>query len=255
MMTDEGEGKEQNWVAPDSSSDSSSDSASSLPESPSPAFAPTGRPTLRPSFRTRLPTDLEIKIPESANPALTKIQDTYTVGYIAHFNKNCFADSGSQKAVTTRIDPADNSKFLEQFRYTIVASQLLSSQALLSQVLIPSNAPPNPCTEDEPEQVSTTGVLLAVAGSYAIAWVSKWINQGGISALTRKRTSFILIFVATVLFLLVTHTKRQRLRYLRDQALTEVSMFISASQDFDSATAAAIALIQEVELVSRGYRL
>ncbi len=33
----------------------------------------------------------------------------------------------------TRIDRADNAKFIEQFRYTIVASQLLSGHSILGQ--------------------------------------------------------------------------------------------------------------------------
>lgn len=158
--------------------------------------------------------------------------------------------------MNVRIDPADNSKFLEQFRYSIVASQLLGSHAVLGPPTSPTSgtngARPNGRSL---EPISTTGVLLAIAGACAIALFSSWLYQGGISAFTRKRTAFMFMFAGIVVILLVTHAKRQRLRYLRDQVLSEASAFISMSQDFDSATAAAIALIQEVELVSRGYRL
>jgi integral membrane sensor domain MASE1 len=49
--------------------------------------------------------------------------------------------------------------------------------------------------------------------------------------------------------------QRQWLRYRRGQALGEVTAFVSNSQDLDGASGAAFALIQEVELVSRGYRM
>ncbi|KAJ2900288.1 hypothetical protein MKZ38_002506 [Zalerion maritima] len=233
-LRDEGEEGHQNWV----SADTPPDTASERSESPCPSFAPRGRPILRGSFRNRLPTRLQIHVPPAANPALTTLHDTYS------------------KAVNARMDPADSSKFLEQFRYTIVASQLLRSDAVVGQQSAPNSAPGN--LQHKPgldTPLSTTGVLLAVASACIIAWFSSWVYQGGISALSRKRTSVIFVFFGVIVFLLVAHAKRQRLRHLRDQALTELSAFVSTSQDFDSATGAAIALIQEVEVVSRGYRL
>lgn len=64
-----------------------------------------------------------------------------------------------------------------------------------------------------------------------------------------------MILTAVAAGVIQVFLRRQWLRYRRHQALSEVSDFVSHAQDFDSATAAAISLIQEVELVSRGYRL
>ena len=51
------------------------------------------------------------------------------------------------------------------------------------------------------------------------------------------------------------YLRRQWLRYRRQQALTEINSFVSHSHEIDGVVGAALGLIQEVELVSRGYRL
>jgi hypothetical protein len=99
------------------------------------------------------------------------------------------------------------------------------------------------------------GLILTAAGALAVAWTLSWVCSAGYSHLSKKRA-----FLAIGLFVIVgvlsqAYVRQQWLRYLREQALTEVKAFISASQDFDCASSAAIALIQEVELVSRGYRM
>jgi hypothetical protein len=64
-----------------------------------------------------------------------------------------------------------------------------------------------------------------------------------------------LLVVIVALGLSHAFIRQQWLRYLRRQALSDVTTFVAKSQDFDSASSAALALIQEVELVSRGYRM
>lgn len=49
--------------------------------------------------------------------------------------------------------------------------------------------------------------------------------------------------------------KRQWLKYLRHQAVEGASELVGNAQTFDSAASASIVFIQEVELVSRGYRM
>jgi hypothetical protein len=45
------------------------------------------------------------------------------------------------------------------------------------------------------------------------------------------------------------------LQYLRHQAVDCATLLVSSAQDFDASASATITLIQEVELVSRGYRM
>ena len=49
--------------------------------------------------------------------------------------------------------------------------------------------------------------------------------------------------------------RRQRLHNIRDQAMKSAASYAAVSRSFDAATSAAVSLIQEVELVARGYRL
>lgn len=63
----------------------------------------------------------------------------------------------------------------------------------------------------------------------------------------------ILVPVLGILF--YAFAKRQWLKYLRHQAVEAAGVFIGNAQGFDSAASASVVFIQEVELVSRGYRM
>lgn len=158
-----------------------------------------------------------------------------------------------QAAVAASIDRADNAHFLEKFRYTIVASQLLSSHSILGQHQTALDSTTS--TEDQGRLYSTEGILASVLGALALAVVLSWFLGTASTSITRKRFIFLLILIAVVVVLGQVYMKRQWLRYRREQSLSEVASFVSNSHDFDSASTAALALIQEVELVSRGYRI
>jgi hypothetical protein len=159
-----------------------------------------------------------------------------------------------QKAVASTIDRADNTKFLEQFRYTIVASQLLNGQSILGQQHLAHHQSDDPPVAHM-NNPTTTGLVLTAAGAIALAWLVSWVYSGGYSHLTKKRVLVAVVLLVAAGILSHAFIKQQWLRYLREQAVTEVSTLVSRSQDFDTASSAAAALIQEVELVSRGYRM
>lgn len=160
-----------------------------------------------------------------------------------------------QKAVASRIDRADNLKFIEQFRYTIVASQLLAGHSITGNYNYFNR---NRDTSDVPQNVvvpTSTGILITATGALVVACVIRWVYMGGYAQLTKGKIAFTTVVL--VGFGLVAHfyIRQQWIRYLRNQALAEVSAFVAKSQDFDGVSSAALSLIQEVELVSRGYRL
>jgi hypothetical protein len=97
--------------------------------------------------------------------------------------------------------------------------------------------------------------LITAASALVVAWVVSWLSSGGYAQLTKKRVAFGAALLAAVGFVSHAYIRQQWLRHLRNQALTEVTTFVSRSQDFDSASSAALSLVQEVELVSRGYRM
>jgi hypothetical protein len=63
------------------------------------------------------------------------------------------------------------------------------------------------------------------------------------------------IVALAVMLVSPVYFKRKYLRVRRTQTMENVTAFVSISQQFDSAVSAAISLVQEVELVSRGYRM
>jgi hypothetical protein len=99
------------------------------------------------------------------------------------------------------------------------------------------------------------GLVLTSTGALTVAWTISWVYYGGYSHISKKRVLFTAGLLVVAALLSHAYIRQQWLRYLREQAMTEVTSFVSMSQDLDSASSAAANLIQEVELVSRGYRM
>lgn len=151
------------------------------------------------------------------------------------------------------IDRADNAKFIEKFRYTIIASQLLSDYSISNRNHPqPSGAP---ATGHDRSIVSVEGILASVLGALAVAIVLSWILGSGPQYVTRKRLVFLVLLLVALALLGPVYMRRQWLKYRREQSLSEIATFVSSSHDFDSVMSAALSLVQEVELVSRGYRM
>ncbi|KFG87816.1 hypothetical protein MANI_000965 [Metarhizium anisopliae] len=236
---DGGDGSEADWAAVNASPrPSSPEFDSSPPPSPSP-FAPTGRPMVKSRFRPKDPALLQTDVPRALGA--TRLQS---------MRRNCSA------AVVASLDRADNSKFLEQFRYTIIASQLLSGTSILGhRPAAPSVPGANSDDKHDQPLLSTEGILASILGALAIAVVLSWVLGNAPSYVTRKRLAFLLVLCAAAAFLGQIYMRRQWLRYRRMQSLAEIATFVSNSNDFDSASDATLSLVQEVELVSRGYRI
>ncbi|KAL1953614.1 hypothetical protein VTO42DRAFT_2532 [Malbranchea cinnamomea] len=200
-------------------------------------FAPRGPTKFQERIRDKIPAPLRVKKRET----------------LARFREACSV------AISARIGKGDNDRFLEQFRYLIVASQLLNEQSPPSYSTITgllANHPP----QDVPSDVQTTsfgleGVLITTAASFAIVALLHW-------ARSRPRLSWDARKVVVLLFLLLSvavsffiFAKRQWLRDLRCRAVDVASVLVGNAQSLDAAASASVVLIQEVELVSRGYRL
>jgi hypothetical protein len=67
--------------------------------------------------------------------------------------------------------------------------------------------------------------------------------------------AIFLVIVGLLAVVSYAYMRRQWLQYLRQQTLAEISEFIVKGQEFDAAAGGALALVQEVELISRGYRM
>ncbi|KAK0618279.1 Mysoin-binding motif of peroxisomes-domain-containing protein [Bombardia bombarda] len=232
-LKDQGEEEQHEaWGTPSAASDHH-DHDESPPSSPS--FAPVGRPMVKRRFRNKIPDPLRLDIPR--------------MNRLSSLHNSC------SKVVASRIDRADNLKFIEQFRYTIVGSQLLSGHSITGRHNFHGQSGDELTSAQTVIVPTSTGLLATAAGALIVAWTISWVYSGGYSNLSKRRLVFGVVVLVTAGLLAHVYIRQQWLRYIRDQALAEVTIFVSKSQDFDSACSAALSLIQEVELVSRGYRI
>lgn len=221
----EGEGRGQD-------SPPASPAASASPDTL--GFAPRGPSTLQSRIRDKLPQPLRIHGRH---------------GSIARIHTAC------SKAVNSRLGRADNARFLEHFRYLVVASQLLGDQGGLRTASLHSFAPggrPNP-HEFKIATVSPSGAALTGATAFILVWLVHWSRRRG--NFSKSRSLLVVIVFAAVATAGYTYMRRQWLHYLRQEAVEGASALVTNLQAFEASTSSALALIQEVELVSRGYRL
>ncbi|GAB1192052.1 hypothetical protein APSETT444_001236 [Aspergillus pseudonomiae] len=207
-------------------------------ESTAADFAPRGASKFQERIRNKLPRPLDLKSSHQ-KAALGRLYDACT------------------SALNSRVGRSDNERFLEQFGYVIVASQLLNehsapSYASAADVLSSSRS------TDLPSISSTFGLQGAVvtaSTSFSIAWLLHWSRPRTGSGLNPRKVGVLLVLVPVIGVLFYAFAKRQWLKYLRHQAVDAAGIFIGYAQGFDSAASASVVFIQEVELVSRGYRI
>jgi hypothetical protein len=162
-----------------------------------------------------------------------------------------------QKAVNSRLGRADNARFLERFRYIIVASQLLNTHSFLGQTGHGQSRDATVPVPDAPQlgNITLAGIAVTASFAFALAWLIHWMRGGGSSAAGKGRMFIFLALLVGFAMMSYAYMRRQWLQYLRQQSLAEVSEFVAKAQEFDTVVAGALTLVQEVELVSRGYRM
>lgn len=165
-----------------------------------------------------------------------------------------------KRAVNSRLGRADNARFLEHFRYLIVASNLLSEQAgqAATKSAAPSRfslpAPPEPA-EYGPTTFTTSGAVVIGVVAFALVWLVNWARRTPDRGFNRGRIALVLALLVILATVGYGHIRRQLLQYLRQEAVSAASNVVTNFQAFEGSTSAALMLVQEVELVSRGYRL
>ncbi|KAF1349309.1 hypothetical protein EJ07DRAFT_140674 [Lizonia empirigonia] len=198
------------------------------------SFAPRGPSTLQARIRDRLPQPLRIR----ANRH----------GSVARIHLAC------SKAVNSRLGRADNERFLEHFRYLVVASQLLGEQSSIRTTTFPSHANGRaPGPEFKVATTSPTGAVLTAATAFTLVYLLHWSRRR--AGFSKARFVVVCVVFAVVASASYAYVRRQWLQTLRQQAVEHASALVTNLQAFEASTSAALALIQEVELVSRGYRL
>lgn len=154
------------------------------------------------------------------------------------------------RETATSVASLSDERALERFRYTFVASQLLSDD---------HNQRSRPPEDDASLSISLTlrGALVAIGLSFFIPWLLHWIRirtRSPVPIGLSKVIFYITIAFSITLFLIVTF-RRQYARFIRQRAISSASRYIAAANTFDTTTSAALRHVQEIEVVARGYQM
>lgn len=147
---------------------------------------------------------------------------------------------------------------MEQFGYVIVASQLLNDPTTPSYSATSGTFPD--ANRQEIAHISGVasfdlrGAVVTAAASFVIVLVLHWARSRQVpwdipSGLT------LVILLTSVCVSFYSFARRQWMRYLRRHAVAAARVLVNNSQSFDSVVSASVIYTQEVELVSRGYRM
>jgi hypothetical protein len=161
-----------------------------------------------------------------------------------------------QELLSSRLGKADDTRFLEQFRYIIIASQLLDDQANSLHYSSASALQQDGISKSLDYVAFTNrGAALTAFGAFAFVWFLHWARGGPQPPINIFRVSVLIISLALLSLFCYLYLRKQWLRYLRSQAVESASQIVLVSQALNYSTSTGISLTQEVELVSRGYRL
>lgn len=138
-----------------------------------------------------------------------------------------------------------------------MASQLLNTHSYIGQTGpgLSSDAAVLSSSAPQLGTLSFQGIGITASLAFALASLVHWVRGGRPSAVGFGRLIVFLVILVLLAMILYAYMRRQWLQYLRQQTLVGISEFVTKAQDLDSSAMGALTLIQEVELVSRGYRM
>lgn len=238
---------------------------SPVPEPPSPqkpfSFAPLASSITFTKSRKRPPRLLNLDVPPTKS-AVAQIHESCSV---RNFSRPTRAVNTNKRpviksAIHGRLGWTKNLNFLEQFRYIIVASQLLSEHtkpfAYKRQVLPPPGGEwPLKSEQESGFKLSSVGLAITGVTAVGLAYFIKRLQGVKLSDYSVTTLGIITILCILLTIILYYYARRQWLHYLRLRSMENATSLTSNAQNFDAAASAAFTLIQEVELVSRGYNM
>jgi len=101
------------------------------------------------------------------------------------------------------------------------------------------------------------GVLATAISSFIVAWTFHWVRSSTTDS-GRTLTTKILVVLVLICALVLgfySYTWRYRSQQLRRNVIDAVSSLIAESHTLDGLTTTAVTLIQEIEVVARGYEM
>ena len=163
-------------------------------------------------------------------------------------------------AVNSRLGGADNARFIEHFRYTIVASQLLNEY--LDQGSLPPASVSIPTVDGASDGLTIPSVSTSLYGAAATAvtafglvYLIHWARSGRSGVLSKSRVAIVMLALVIAAVVGYAYVRRQWLKFLRRHAVAEATALTANWQAFELSATSALSLIQEVELVSKGYQI
>ncbi|KAK4520478.1 Malate dehydrogenase, cytoplasmic [Mucor velutinosus] len=157
-------------------------------------------------------------------------------------------------AFSISLPRAEETAFEEKFKYLIVTSPLLNETLSVNHHhKHSSNSSKLPSTTELPFQSTRTtklGVTTNLIATLALL-------LGAEKHFLQPKVPVMTIFFSTSasLFFLYRHKRRSSIRQLYQIALSRLQSFNDRSEAFDTKVHRVLITIQEIELVSRGYRL
>ena len=224
------------------------------------SFAPRGPPrTPRSQVYNMLPGPLQLQ-PLSARFPWHRLRDSCLVRPKRPRQRPVLTRACTQSVVSSGISQSEDERFLERFRYIIIASQLLVERSRpISHQFDSSvaNAGLENHSSTSSEDVSLQGVIVTTMLSFTVAFSFHCLRAQVLDANTvhwTKACMLLLFITALAQAIYVYFQRRTSLRYRRD-AIAGVSLLITQARALSDLARAAFMMIQEIEIVARGYQM
>ena len=198
-------------------------------------------------------------------PFISKRRPRTDLGILFGAQIRCYKGSSLlivcfQIDIRTRFGGIQTTLFLEQFRYIIVASQLLSEHSApviyKHKAVLESRDDGATAWDDYQAFVATpTGLITTAITAFAFAYTIRWLRSKVFLERTTSEIAFLFSSLAILAAALLYPCGRYWLHQIQTQAIEQASLLTAKMRDLDSVVSAGMALIQEVELVSRGYSM
>jgi hypothetical protein len=177
-------------------------------------------------------------------------------------NRYVYESDGSsfaQRTVKSTVGAVNDSSFLEQFRYIIVASQLLNEQSGQCSVKVTARDVTMHNEygrgDDESASASVLGAVVAALCAFGLACSAHLISQTRYGRVEKGNLAIVVIASFAVMLYVYIYARSRWLQVLRQRVIDSTSALVTNLRAFDISTSSALTFIQEVELVSRGYRM
>lgn len=137
-------------------------------------------------------------------------------------------------------------QILEQFRYIIIASQLLSE-----------DGPPRPVEHaiHAQDENLLRGAVVTATVSFLTAWSLHWLKsrRQTIQTLSWTQLAIYCLIASFIGVSVVLFTRWQYAKSIQKSAAASLTQLVNDSHAFDTAAGRTLRFVQEVELVARGY--